>query len=260
MTVKIGLWGVGAVLGLHLLACSQGGKVQGEKVTRGQDPPAHLMAMQRETPSPQPEMVSSRNQEAGVGEEAVVSTTAKNSPPQVVSVALDPADRIHHGVDITAIPKGADPDGDEVSFRYQWVINGVESLTEDSPVLRGDRYKRDDRVSVKVIPFDGEEAGEAYKPLPIVIPNAPPRFTSTPPMEFKSLTYTYQAAAEDSDGDPITFSLTSAPEGMTIDPETGRIDWTITRDDVGDHTIEVSAEDGFGGKAFQKYTLSIAIP
>jgi len=79
-------------------------------------------------------------------------------------------------------------------------------------------------------------------------------------MEFKSLTYTYHAVAEDVDGDSITFSLGSAPAGMTIEPETGSIDWKIGRGDTGDHNIEVVAEDGFGGKAFQKYTLSITIP
>ncbi|MGH7273273.1 MAG: Ig domain-containing protein [Nitrospiria bacterium] len=245
------------ILSLHLLACSQGGKVQGEKVNPGQDQPSHSATV-KEEPQPQPEIVTSLSEEENEVTEA--ANPVKNSPPSVLSVALNPPDRIYRRVDITAIPNGVDPDGDQVSFQYQWVINGEASPTENSAVLRGDLYKRGDKVSVKVTPFDGEGPGEIYKPLPIIIPNAPPRFTSSPPMEFKSFTYTYQAAAEDVDGDTITFSLASAPAGMTIEPETGRIDWKISRGDTGDHTIEVVAEDGFGGKVFQKYTLSIAIP
>jgi hypothetical protein len=188
------------------------------------------------------------------------SSTPQNSRPRVVSVHLTPPDKVYRGTDITAVPTAADPEGDEVEFRYQWVINGEESSLESRPVLNGDRFKRGDRVSVNVTPYDQEGDGIMVKPRPIVVPNAPPRFTSTPPREFKSLTYTYQASVEDADGDPITFSLASAPQGMTIDPETGKIEWKIARDQSGDHTIEVVAEDGQEGKTLQKYTLSITFP
>jgi len=255
---KIGLLGGSLILGFHLQACSQGGKVQGEKVIPGQDLPSHVAKVYKEEPQPQPEIVTSFSEEPH--EVTEPPNPIKDNHPRVVSVALNPPDRIYRGVDITAIPEGVDADGDQMSFQYQWVINGEVSPTESSAVLKGDRYKRGDKVSVKVTPFNGEGPGEVYNPLPIIIPNAPPKFTSSPPMEFKSLTYTYYVRAEDADGDPIRFSLTSAPAGMTIDPETGSIDWKIGRGDTGDHNIEVVAEDGFGGKAFQKYTLSITIP
>lgn len=258
MIKEIGVWGVWVILSLHVLACSQGGKIQGEKISPRQDPPSHAATLNREEPQPQPEIVTSLSEEANEVTEVV--NLDKNNPPKIVSVALSPPDRIYRGVDITAIPEGVDADGDPMSFQYQWVINGEVSPTESSAVLKGDRYKRGDKLSVKVTALDGEGPGEVYYPLPIIIPNAPPRFTSSPPMEFKSLTYTYYVRAEDADGDPIRFSLTSAPAGMTIDPETGSMDWIIGRGDTGDHTIEVVAEDGFGGKAFQKYTLSITIP
>ena len=40
--------------------------------------------------------------------------------------------------------------------------------------------------------------------------------------------YTYDVEAIDPDGDPLTYSLTTPPSGMTIDPNTGHIDWTET--------------------------------
>lgn len=260
MILKIALWTGGVGLGLHLLACGQQAKMPSENKAQMQKRPVQVRKMEEKDPIVKPEKVGLTGQAAGIDGGASGSASAKNSHPKVVSVSLDPPDRVYRGVDITAVPKGEDPDGDEIRFRYQWVINGEEPVAEDSPVLKGDRFKRGDWVSVHITPSDQEGEGEVFRPLPIVIPDAPPKFTSTPPMEFKALRYAYQAAAEDPDGDPVTFSLASAPHGMRIDPETGRIDWEITRDDVGDQTIEVVAEDGLGGKASQKYTLSITFP
>ncbi len=263
MILKIALWTGGVGLSLHLLSCGQQAKMSTEKVASAQPRSVHAEAVKQENSQSQGEGVSSGVQGAGMSENSAVSglETVKNSRPRVVSVHLTPPDQVYRGTDLTAVPKAVDPDGDEVGFRYQWVINGEEPPLDNGPVLGGDRFKRGDQVSVNVTPYDQEGDGEVVKPRPIVIPNAPPKITSTPqPMDFKSLTYIYQATAVDPDGDPLTFSLTSAPQGMTIDPETGKIEWKISRDQAGDQTIEVVAEDGQGGKTIQKYTLSITFP
>ena len=58
-------------------------------------------------------------------------------------------------------------------------------------------------------------------------PNRPPIFKSTPVVNAAINTeYKYDADATDADLDDITYSLPLAPEGMTIDPETGEITWT----------------------------------
>src|SRR5262249_3023408 len=57
--------------------------------------------------------------------------------------------------------------------------------------------------------------------------NQHPVFTSQPDNEaLVGQTYVYPAQATDPDGDPLTFSLLSAPAGMTIEPNTGRIAFT----------------------------------
>jgi len=193
------------------------------------------------------------------GETAVASVLIKNSPPEVKAVPFSPQ-AIYRGVDITVMPKGFDADGDEVNFRYQWIVNEEEGAWEDSPVLKGDRFKKGDAVSVRVIPYDKEDDGKIYNTKPLIIPNGPPKFTSSPPLEFKGFTYTYDAVAEDPDGDVVTYSVASAPKGMTIDRDTGNIVWQFTKMDEGSHTIEVIAQDSEGLRGFQKYTLSITIP
>ena len=187
------------------------------------------------------------------------SAVIQNSVPEVKSVPFNPQ-RGHRGIDISVAPIGFDADGDAVDYHYQWVINGEEPVGENRQVLRGDRFKKGDAISVKVTPFDEEGEGQIYKTRPIIIPDAPPKFTSSPPQEFKGNTYKYNVTAEDPDGDAITYFLASAPKGMTIDSSTGVIEWQIAPESSGAHKIEVAAQDEEGLKAFQRYTLTITMP
>src|SRR3989337_1938443 len=192
------------------------------------------------------------------GNTASASAVIQNSLPEVKSVPFSPQ-RGHRGIDISVAPIGFDADGDAVDYHYQWVINGEEPVGENRQVLKGDRFKRGDAIFVKVTPFDEEGEGQIYKTRPIIIPDAPPKFTSYPPQGFKGNTYKYNVTAEDPDGDAITYFLASAPKGMTIDSSTGVIEWQIAPESAGAHKIEVAAQDEEGLRAFQRYTLTIAI-
>jgi len=39
--------------------------------------------------------------------------------------------------------------------------------------------------------------------------------------------YRYSAAAEDAEGDALTYSIVSGPDGLTIDPTTGVVSWSL---------------------------------
>jgi len=54
--------------------------------------------------------------------------------------------------------------------------------------------------------------------------------------------YTYNVVATDTDGDTLTYSLTSSPPGMTIDSSTGVISWTPNA--VGDYDVTLKVSDG----------------
>ena len=51
-------------------------------------------------------------------------------------------------------------------------------------------------------------------------------------------------SATDPDGDPVTFSATSLPEGATLDAESGALAWKPTASQVGTKTITIQADDG----------------
>ncbi len=191
------------------------------------------------------------------GKDATATTVIQNSPPRVVAVPFSP-ERVIAGRDISVVPQAVDPDGDDVMFHYQWTVNG-EDIPGDTSILKGNLFKRGDSVTLTVIPYDYEVAGEPFVSKALIIPNAPPQFVSTPPREFSNKTYTYQAKAEDPDGDPVTYTLGSSPQGMTIDPHTGLITWTIGGNQGGTHEVEVVATDSGGMKTYQRYTLSITI-
>ena len=61
--------------------------------------------------------------------------------------------------------------------------------------------------------------------------NQPPAITSVPVVDaIAGRTYSYAATATDPDGDPLTFSLTTAPSAMQVDPASGQVTWSPTTD------------------------------
>ena len=86
--------------------------------------------------------------------------------------------------------------------------------------------------------------------------NHPPTITSTPPL-MVNRTYQYDVRATDPDGDALAFSLSDAPEGMTIDAGTGRIRWIASPTQIGTVAPTVTVSDGRGGAASQSLALTV---
>jgi Putative Ig domain len=190
---------------------------------------------------------------------ASASVTIGNSPPRIKSV--DFADhRIHCGVDVVVNPEVEDLDGDDVSFRYLWTVNGEEVGGLEENVLPGDQLKKGDRVTFTVIPNDGYADGNPYVCSEFVIPDAAPRFISKHPLEFQGHVYLYEARAEDPDGDDLQYLLEDGPEGMTVEPSTGLLRWDVAAGSAGQHHVKIAARDDEGLQATQDFVLTVTIP
>ncbi|MBI3180725.1 MAG: tandem-95 repeat protein, partial [Myxococcales bacterium] len=88
--------------------------------------------------------------------------------------------------------------------------------------------------------------------------NRAPSITSTAPTSAtEDSAFSYQVVATDADGDPLTYSLTLAPSGMTIDAA-GLVKWTPANADVGIRSATVKVSDGKGGEAQQAFNLTVA--
>jgi hypothetical protein len=186
--------------------------------------------------------------------EASAAVQIGNTPPVVKEATIGPH-FIHRGIDITATPTGYDGDGDNISYFYRWSINGSE-VGEHTEVLKGNQFKKGDKIVLTIVPSDSDGEGEVYTSVPLVIPNAPPRFTSEP-APFRSSRYEYNARAEDPDGDKVRYSLGAGPSGMAVEGDTGKVTWAISRENVGDHSVEIQAQDEANLTVTQKFTLTI---
>lgn len=69
--------------------------------------------------------------------------------------------------------------------------------------------------------------------------------------------WSYQLAATDPDGDMLTYTLVSGPMDMVLDPNTHVLSWLVTSEDIGDHDVVLSVDDGNGGVTEQAFTLSV---
>jgi hypothetical protein len=78
--------------------------------------------------------------------------------------------------------------------------------------------------------------------------------TTAPTFGWTGRPYGYQVL---STANPqATYTLTAAPDGMTINPATGLIAWTPTADQVGSFPVTVQASN-FAGQASQSFTLTV---
>ncbi|MEH2110944.1 Ig-like domain-containing protein, partial [Nostoc sp.] len=69
--------------------------------------------------------------------------------------------------------------------------------------------------------------------------------------------YSYDVNASDPNGDSLTYKLLASPDGMTIDPTTGLINWNTTTSNIGNQIISLEVSDGRGGTVTQDYALSV---
>lgn len=87
--------------------------------------------------------------------------------------------------------------------------------------------------------------------------NSAPVFTSTAPTSATvGVLYSYQAAATDADADPLTWTLTVKPTGMTVSAA-GLVNWTPAAGQEGSHNVTLQVSDG-AATAQQSWTINVA--
>jgi len=102
--------------------------------------------------------------------------------------------------------------------------------------------------TVKLKVTDGEV--EVFQEYTITVslppPNMAPDIISEPVRTATAeIEFTYTVNADDPEGDSLTYSLITYPTGMSIDSVTGKITWTPSTAQVGNHKVEVQVTDSF---------------
>jgi hypothetical protein len=177
-----------------------------------------------------------------------------NSPPVISKVKILP-EIFKPGDALSVEVSASDADGDEVTVSYEWTKNGEpagNSKRIEASLRRGDR------ISVKITPFDGETYGRSGL-LDREIINLPPMIIEDTIFNFDGKMYSDQIKATDPDGDTLTYSLKSAPSGMTIGSASGLIKWNVPAEVIGKTSFTVSVSDGHGGEAAQTIVFDIRL-
>lgn len=175
-----------------------------------------------------------------------------NALPEVAGVKILP-EVIKPGDALSVAAEGNDADGDDVTFLYEWTVNGKPAGNKEKI---GAPVKRGDKVCIRVTPCDREGQGRSLV-LNREIQNHPPIIQEHGEFIFDGSVYSYQIKASDPDNDTLAFSLEGAPNGMAVDRSTGLITWTVPAEFKGDSGATAVVNDGNGGVA--RYHLKISI-
>lgn len=179
-----------------------------------------------------------------------------NQPPVAKDAALTTPEDVALPVALTA----TDPQSDALTYAIvDAPVHGTLSGTAPALVYTPHaNYNGADRLTFRA--NDGaSDSNLATVSITVTPVNDPPRITSTAPLlTADNVPYGYPVTAEDIDvGDALTFSLLTAPTGMTIDPATGVIAWRPGADQAGEHPVTVAVTDRAGASDAQSFELVV---
>jgi RHS repeat-associated protein len=153
-----------------------------------------------------------------------------------------------------------DPDSDPLRFS---LVEAPQGMTIDTQGQIGWRPTATQigthTVTISVNDGQGGSDTQSYRlSVRHLAENYTPTIISQPALLTNlGRSYQYQATATDPNGDALFWELAQAPEGMVIDARTGGISWQPIANQVGDHTVSVSATDTLGAFATQTFTLQV---
>jgi hypothetical protein len=183
------------------------------------------------------------------------ATTIRNRPPRLKAARLEPSGPLPPGAELSVQAEAEDPDGDPVTLEYAWVVNGA-TTKETGASLSTQGLKRGDRILARVTASDGTDTGSSWISPELVVGNTPPEVVSQPTPPGEDGVFRYAVRAEDPDGDRVLrFRLGAAPEGMSVDPRRGLVEWTPSAEQAGRHRVEVVVADAQGGETVHAFDL-----
>ena len=152
-----------------------------------------------------------------------VGKTAGNHPPVAKAVKVEPA--APSGQDtLKASVEGQDADGDQITYSYQWLLNGNAITGETREEISAQGFSPEDKIAVRVTPADGKEEGKPVASDPVQVKNSPPIITQvniTPDPANITSTLKAEVVGADPDNDRIDLSFQWFKDGNEIPGQTG---------------------------------------
>jgi len=108
------------------------------------------------------------------GEEKGAKLKSKtNSPPVITSANILP-EKPNKESELNLSVQSKDPDGDSVTYQFQWIRNDEEIIGENKNNLKSGIFKKGDLIRVRVTPSDGKVNGAPFLSAPVKILNSLP--------------------------------------------------------------------------------------
>ncbi len=154
-----------------------------------------------------------------------------------------------------------DEDGDDLNYSFTRNPAGmaIDEQTGLISWLPSFEQAGTHEVSLQVIDGHGLLAEQGFT-LAIENLNRTPSVNSQPLLEIEvGEEYQYQVQATDLDNDILVYELTNAPSGMTINADSGLIEWVATGLNVGENAVELSVSDGTE-QVIQYFLITVSQP
>ena len=230
---------------------------------------AGLQNPQTQTPSLTPDLAGSYTVQLKVNDgildslpdQLIVST--ENSKP-VANAGGNQTAQVGDAVTLDG-SQSSDIDNDPLSYVWSVLSKPANSnpglLHHDqlqailTPDLPGD-YVAQLIVNDSKLNSDPATALVTVSAKPVV--NHNPQITSSPLISATvGNLYNYNVQASDSDNDTLTYALTAFPSGMTINSQTGQVNWTPATNQTGSQAVSVNVGDGKGGSDSQSFSITV---
>ncbi|WP_046225224.1 choice-of-anchor A family protein [Vibrio sp. ECSMB14106] len=177
-----------------------------------------------------------------------------NQPPLIAS---QPSWKVQSNGDLHYQVLASDPEGESLSYLLMEAPAGMV-IDTDGLVIWPASTQLDGKFSVRIRVADqsGVFAEQSFT-FSYYPSNAAPEFTSSPTgIAAIDTPYKYLVSAKDPNGDPVSFSLATAPEGAVL-TASNEIEWTPNASQLGTHTFVVVAEDPFGMQSTQSFNVTV---
>ncbi|BCE00325.1 choice-of-anchor A family protein [Marinicellulosiphila megalodicopiae] len=188
-----------------------------------------------------------------------ISFTNHNDAPQIISATVS---SISAELDYSFKVEVSDPDlGDAFSFGLINEENVFEINKKTGIISAENLVEGSYLLEIKVTDLAGASATQFHTVTVTPDGNLAPTITSLPTGNVTAFeTYTYQVEATDPEAQLIAYVLSSAPEGMTIDPQTGLLQWSTDFEDVGVHYVRVIVLDELNASTSQTFDVEVYDP
>jgi hypothetical protein len=147
----------------------------------------------------------------------------KNSPPVVTSVQILPEKPAVKNY-LSLLVQCQDPDGDPITYEYQWLRNDEKISGENKNVLMIAGFRKGDFFRVRVVAGDGKEKGEPFLSPAVRVVNSPPEIQEVrvePSVVHAQDHPKVSVKGEDKDGDSIYYTYQWEINGDPVPEERG---------------------------------------